>query len=503
MLDLIPVRNALLSVFNKQGLEPLARALHEKGVKLYSTGGTFKHLTEDLKLPAIKVDALTEFPEMMDGRVKTLHPKVFGGILARRGENQDIQDAERHGIPLFDLVVVNLYDFASTLGRPREEQVRLIDIGGPAMLRAAAKNFEAVTVLSDPSDYPSFLNFFAQSGGHTDAALRFRQSISTFERTANYDAQIVREWRERPALPEVISLEPQTPLRYGENPHQKAAWAGQPGAWRVLQGKELSYNNLLDTEAAVRLVQEFSEPAVSIIKHNNPCGVAAGEVSTGELFARAFAADSKSAFGGIVACNRPVDASAARAMAEIFLEVVVAPSFTTEAVQIFSEKKNLRLVETLKLPEPAFEIRAAMGGWLVQQADHVGLPSEIKTVTRTPVPPSSEKDLLFAWRVVKHVRSNAIVIAKDGVTLSMGGGQTSRVDAVEIALKKAPPEELAGAVLASDAFFPFRDNIDLLAGKGIAAVIQPGGSKRDGEVIQACDEQGIAMTFTSIRHFRH
>lgn len=505
MPDFIPVRNALLSVFDKTGLGPLALALHAKGVTLYSTGGTYKHLVEDLKIPAKKVDSLTEFPEMMDGRVKTLHPKIFGGILARRLEPADLRDAEAHGIPLFDLVVVNLYDFASTLGKPREEQVRLVDIGGPAMLRAASKNFEAVAVLSSPQDYAPFLETFNQSGGQTSLALRFQNAVATFQRTCEYDAMIVQEWSEGKTLKKSLPLTPQTPLRYGENPHQKAAWAGKPGMWSVLQGKELSYNNLLDTEAAVRLVGEFNDPAVSIIKHNNPCGAAAGTFSTHTLFLRAFEADSKSAFGGIVACNRPVDEAAAKAMAEIFLEVIAAPSFSPEALRVFAGKKNLRLVELQSLPTPELEVRAALGGWLIQDTDTQKAPAieQLKTVTQQPVPDSLWADLRFAWSVVKHVRSNAIAIAKDQTTLSLGGGQTSRVDAVEIALQKCPAEKLQGAVLASDAFFPFRDNIDLLKGKGIRAIIQPGGSKRDDEVIAACNELGIAMVFTGIRHFRH
>lgn len=496
------IHKALLSVFNKSGLEPLARALAEAGVELYSTGGTYKFLTEDLKLRAIKVDSITEFPEMMDGRVKTLHPKIFGGILARRSETADIQDAGKHGIPLFDLIVVNLYDFASTLGKPREEQVRLVDIGGPAMLRAASKNHEAVAVLSDPSDYAGFLDEFKMSGGATTLDFRFAQAVKTFERTALYDAAIVNEWKAA-AFASLLPLTPQTTLRYGENPHQKAAWAGPGDAWEVLQGKELSYNNLLDTEAAVRLALEFKLPALSIIKHNSPCGVASAECSTAELFARAFAADSKSAFGGIVACNRPVDESAARAIGEIFLEVVAAPEFTPEALSVFAQKKNLRLVLLKNLPRPQIEVRAAMGGWLLQDADALVEPPALECVTQTPIAEDKRADLLFAWNVVKHVRSNAIAIAKDGVTVSLGGGQTSRVDAVQIALGKAAPEKLQGAVLASDAFFPFRDNIDLLKGRGIAAIIQPGGSKRDDEVIAACNELGIAMVFTGHRHFRH
>lgn len=502
VLDAVPVRTALLSVFNKTGLGPLAQALHDRGVVLYSTGGTYKTLTEEFKLPARKVESITDFPEMMDGRVKTLHPKVFGGILARRGEAQDLKDATAHGIPLFDLIVVNLYDFASTLGKPRPEQVKLIDIGGPSMLRAASKNHEAVAVLSDPSDYDRFLSEFEANSGSTTQAFRFEMAVATFERTCRYDAQIVSEWK-KSSFPSTLSLSPQTPLRYGENPHQKACWVGEPGMWDVLQGKELSYNNLLDTESAVRMVSEFETGAVCIVKHNNPCGLAAGTDSTASLFSRAFEADSKSAFGGIVACNRPVDEQAARAMSEIFLEVVAAPEFSPQALNLFSEKKNLRLVVLNKATTPKFETRAALGGYLLQDTDRLRPPKELKTVTRTPVPSDAWDDLRFAWSLVKHVRSNAIAIAKDQTSVSMGGGQTSRVDAVQFALQKAPREKLAGSVLASDAFFPFRDNIDLLKETGIRAIIQPGGSKRDSEVIQACDELGIAMVFTGIRHFRH
>ncbi len=503
MVDLVPIRNALISVFDKNGLAPLAKALHEKGVQLYSTGGTYRHLVDELHLPAIKVDSLTEFPEMMDGRVKTLHPKIFGGILARREEPSDIEDAKSHGIPLFDLVVVNLYDFASTLGKTRPEQVRLIDVGGPAMLRAAAKNFETVTVLSDPKDYESFLKVYSSNDGKTTNDFRFSQSVATFQRTSRYDALIVQEWQKDKLSNDSLALTPKTALRYGENPHQKASWIGETGGWELLQGKELSYNNLLDAESAVRVVAEFSSPALCIVKHNNPCGVAAGNFSTAELFDRAFLADSKSAFGGIVACNRAVDETAASQMGEIFLEVILAPEFTPGAIAILSQKKNLRLVTLKKLLSPGFEIRAALGGWLIQDVDTAPVPKELITVTRSLVPKGSWSDLRFAWSVVKHVRSNAIAIAKDQTTLSLGGGQTSRVDAVEIALKKCPREKLAGAVLASDAFFPFRDNIDLLQGSGIAAIIQPGGSKRDAEVVKACDELGIAMVFTGIRHFRH
>jgi phosphoribosylaminoimidazolecarboxamide formyltransferase / IMP cyclohydrolase len=498
-----PIRSALLSVFDKTGLRPLAEALHQRGVTLYSTGGTYKYLAEELGLHPQKVEDLTQFPEMMDGRVKTLHPKVFGGILARRTEASDVASAQGAGIPLIDLVVVNLYPFASTLGKPLADQVKMVDIGGPSMLRAAAKNHESVVVLSSPDDYAAFLDELEQENGSTTEPFRFGRAVATFERTCQYDALIAQEWKSQSALPSVLTLTPQTPLRYGENPHQAAAWAGNSGMWEVLQGKELSYNNLLDAESAVRLAYDFTEPAVSIIKHNNPCGAASGKLSTAALFQRAFAADSKSAFGGIVATNQAVDEASAAAMGEIFLEVIVAPEFTSGALKVFGSKKNLRLVQLKNLPASRFEIRAALGGWLVQTADVGDSALQWNVVTETAVPSQAEADLRFAWTLCKHVRSNAIVLAKNQTTLSLGGGQTSRVDAVQIALQKAPADALAGAVLASDAFFPFRDNIDLLAGKQIAAIVQPGGSKRDDEVIQACNELGIAMVFTGQRHFRH
>jgi phosphoribosylaminoimidazolecarboxamide formyltransferase/IMP cyclohydrolase len=499
-------------VSDKTGLKPLAKALHRRGVKLYSTGGTFAFLSDTCELPAEKIESLTGFPEMMDGRVKTLHPKVFGGILARRDMPEDLVAADRHGIPLFDLVVVNLYPFSAHLGKPVSEQIAFVDIGGPAMLRAASKNFQAVTVLSDPADYEPFLAELEAGDGSTRVAFRQAQAVRTFERTCRYDAMIASQWSDPGSLPQTVSLTPQHALRYGENPHQKAAWCpGEAGqTWKVLQGKELSYNNLLDAESALRIVMDFSEPTVAIIKHNNPCGAATAVGPTGDgeahltgIFARALATDSKSAFGGIVAVNRPIDEATAMAMSQLFLEVILAPGFDPGALDTLSKKKNLRLIEWPKPFVAPYEVRAALGGWLVQESDRAEVPSALTTATRVAVPEGAWGDLRFAWRIAKHVRSNAIVIAKNGATLGIGAGQMSRVDAVGIALQKCPEGSTAGAVLASDAFFPFRDNIDLLKGRGITAVIQPGGSQRDGEVIEACNELGIALVLTGRRHFRH
>lgn len=502
------IHKALLSVSDKSGLEELCRTLTEFGVKLYSTGGT-KAAIESLGIPVTGVDEVTQFPEMMDGRVKTLHPRVFGGVLARRDHSGDMEEARRFEVPLFDLVVVNLYPFWEHRGKEVKAQTSFIDIGGPSLLRAASKNFESVTVLSDPADYAEFIDKFREHKGTTTRELRHSLAARTFRRTSRYDDMIACEWESKGALsaelPVSVVLSPHTPLRYGENPHQKAAWAGpQPSPWKVLQGKELSYNNLLDAETALRVSLEFRKPSFTIVKHNNPCGVAVGEGSLESIYRRAFDADPKSAFGGIVATNRRIDAPTAKAMAQIFLEVVLAEGFDPDAIEILSQKKNLRLIEWAKPELLPFEVRAAMGGWLIQQTDLRKLGGEpLSSVTQVPVPADAIEDLKFAWGVCKHVRSNAIVIAREETTLGIGAGQMSRVDAVEIALRKAHPKGASGAVLASDAFFPFRDNIDFLKGTGIRAIIQPGGSQRDAEVIEACNELGIAMAFTGVRHFRH
>ncbi len=453
------------------------------------------------------IEQVTEFPEMMDGRVKTLHPKVFGGILARRDNAKDMEEAARFNIPLFDLIVVNLYPFWEHLGETPAEQSVFIDIGGPSMIRAAAKNSAAVTVLSLPSDYAEFVAEMDSTQGQTSLAFRQKMAGRAFRRTSEYDRMIANEWDEKrdPSISRSlqIDLEPKKPLRYGENPHQAASWAGT-ASWECLQGKELSFNNLLDCDAALRIVRDVKEPCVAIVKHNNPCGAASGAKQTvAQLFDRALSCDSKSAFGGIVAVNAKVDDVAAELMSKIFLEVIVAEAFTEKAKEILSQKKNLRLIEWAKPLFQDIDVRAAMGGWLVQSRDKLTIPTKLETVSRNQVSDSLWPDLKFAWLICKHVKSNAIVVVKDGMTLGIGAGQMSRVDSVGFALEKSKAFDRKGAVLASDAFFPFRDNIDLLKGTGIQAVIEPGGSQRDAEVIAACDELGIALVFTGERHFRH
>lgn len=511
MTDPIRIRRALISVSDKQGLDALATCLTRHGVEILSTGGTYTYLTQTLGLPARKVEDVTAFPEMMHGRVKTLHPKIFGGILARREVPEDMKNASEHEIPIVDLVCVNLYPFRSHLDKPREEQIDFVDIGGPSLLRAAAKNHPYVTVLSDPSDYTDCIEILDSNAGNTSIDFRLRQAVRTYSRTSAYDAAITQAWGNASTemTEETVSLVPSRQLRYGENPHQRAYWSGRQD-WEILQGKELSYNNILDAEAAFQLALEFAEPAVAIIKHGNPCGtswVPGGTIL--RAFEQALRADETSAFGGIVAANGLVDGPTAEKMQAIFLEVVIAPDFAPEALQVFSKKQNLRVVRWQNPKHSSFEVRKALGGWLVQDSDVETNPtstfaSDWKVVTKAAVTGPQKSDLVFAWKVAKHVRSNAIVIAKDGRTLGVGAGQMSRVDSVRIALSKAQAANAgSGSVLASDAFFPFRDNIDLLKGSGISAIIQPGGSKRDQEVVDACDELGIAMVFTGKRHFRH
>lgn len=501
--DSQPIRNALLSVSDKAGLEDLARALAANGVQLFSTGGTLKFLNETCGLPAESVESVTEFPEMMDGRLKTLHPKVFGGILARRDNADDEKNLTKFGMPYFDLVVVNLYPFANYRGQALSKQIENIDIGGPSLLRAAAKNHTFVNVLSDPSEYPAFIAHLEENSGKTLLAFRKGLALRTFARTAAYDAMIAEEWAPDSAFPSAVGLTPAQSLRYGENPHQKAAFVGTPD-WKILQGKELSYNNLLDAEAATRLTEDFAQNACTIVKHNNPCGVAAGlGLSSLQLFKKAQEGDSVSAFGGIVAFNTAVDSECAQALSEIFLEVIIARSFSADALKILSKKSNLRLIEWARPRFHGFEVRAALGGWLVQDADRATLSGDFKVVSQKQ--PSAEElaDLQFAWIVCKHVKSNAIVVAKKGQTAGIGAGQMSRIDSVKIAIEKSGPGRLKDAVLASDAFFPFRDNIDAIAPTGIKAIVAPGGSRNDQQVIDAANDQNLVLVFAPERHFRH
>ena len=523
------IRRALLSVSDKTGLEELARHLHESGVELISTGGTAAALKR-AGLPVKDVSEHTGFPEMMDGRLKTLHPKVHGGLLAIRGRPDHDRAAEEHGIAPIDLLVVNLYPFEETVARGAspEECVENIDIGGPAMIRAAAKNHASVAVLVDPEDYPRIIETMRNLGGATSPELRKSLAAKAFARTAAYDAAIsgwfARELGDTAPAWRAFAGKLAQPLRYGENPHQRAAFYRgpdhRPGVATATQhqGKELSYNNLNDTDAAFELVAEFDPAetaAVAIIKHANPCGVACA-ATLKEAYLAALRCDPVSAFGGIIALNRPIDAEAAEEITRIFTEVVIAPDVTPEAKALFSAKKNLRLLTTGALPDPrapGVAFRSVAGGFLVQSRDAASVDDmELKVVTKRQPTEQELADLKFAFRVAKHVKSNTIVYAKNCATVGIGAGQMSRVDSARIAALKAEEasraaglaESLAkGSVVASDAFFPFADGLIAAAEAGATAVIQPGGSVRDDEVIKAADERGLAMVFTGIRHFRH
>ncbi|WP_372841376.1 bifunctional phosphoribosylaminoimidazolecarboxamide formyltransferase/IMP cyclohydrolase [Phaeovulum sp.] len=528
MSDLVPIRRALISVSDKTGLVDFAQALIARGVELVSTGGTAATLRA-AALPARDVSELTDFPEMMDGRVKTLHPAVHGGLLALRDDVEHLAAMAAHGIEPIDLLVVNLYPFEATVakGAPYADCIENIDIGGPAMIRAAAKNHSWVAVVVDVQDYGAVLDEMDAERGQT--SLAFRQSLAqtAYARTAAYDAA-VSNWMaaalgeaapRRRAFAGTLAQS----LRYGENPHQSAAFytdgSNRPGVAtaRQWQGKELSYNNINDTDAAFELVAEFADgaPACAIIKHANPCGVAQG-ASLLDAYRRAYDCDRTSAFGGIVALNRPLDAATAEEICKIFTEVVIAPGADEAARAVFAAKKNLRLLTTDALPDakaPILTFRQVAGGFLVQDKDiaNVGR-TNLKVVTRR-VPTESElSDLMFAWTVAKHVKSNAIIYVKDGATVGVGAGQMSRVDSTRIAALKArdmaeamglPAPLTRGSAVASDAFFPFADGLITAAEAGATAIIQPGGSMRDAEVIAAADELGLAMVFTGQRHFRH
>ncbi|MEX5727692.1 phosphoribosylaminoimidazolecarboxamide formyltransferase/IMP cyclohydrolase [Rhodovulum iodosum] len=529
MTDLVPLRRALISVSDKTGLAELGRALAGRGVELLSTGGTAAALRE-AGLGVVDVAEVTGFPEMMDGRVKTLHPMVHGGLLALRDNPEHAKAMADHGIGAIDLLVVNLYPFEATVakGADYETCIENIDIGGPAMIRAAAKNHAFVGVVVDTDDYAALLAELDANGGATGLAFRQKLALTAYSRTAAYDAA-VSGWmagaleETAPRRRAFAGTLAQT-LRYGENPHQKAAFytdgTGRPGVAtaRQWQGKELSYNNINDTDAAFELVSEFlpgGGPACAIIKHANPCGVARG-ASLKEAYSRAFDCDRTSAFGGIVALNMKLDEETARAIAEIFTEVVIAPGADDAAKQVFAAKKNLRLLTADGLANPAqpgLAVRQVSGGFLVQDKDNGRIgPDDLQVVTKRAPTETEIADMLFAWKVAKHVKSNAIVYVKDGATVGVGAGQMSRVDSTRIAARKSqdmaealglsmPPTK--GSVVASDAFFPFPDGLLTAAEAGATAVIQPGGSMRDDQVIAAADEAGLAMVFTGMRHFRH
>lgn len=523
MSDAVPIRNALISVSDKMGLADLAAGLQRAGVRIFSTGGTRRHL-EQSGIDVMDVAEYTGFPEMLDGRVKTLHPKIFGGILAIRQRDDHMDAIGEHGIVPFDLVVVNLYPFAATAARvdvTREECVEQIDIGGPSLVRAAAKNHNDVAVATRPEQYSQILAQL-QSGGGTTQDLRNQLAAAAFEHTATYDRAIADFMRgdsiggEFPASLN-LALRRKTQLRYGENPHQQAAVYVDPSvrsanlvSARQLSGKELSYNNLLDLDSALEIVRPFGGPAVSVIKHNNPCGAASDAVLSNAC-RKALSGDPLSAFGSVLGFNRTVDTATAELLCEpgLFIEAIVAPDFQAEAVGMLTSrpkwKANVRLMQVGHLddPPPAIQRRFISGGMLVQDADqNTNSPLQWKTVTDTPVEDELWDDVSFAWEMVRHVKSNAIVLAKDTSLIGVGAGQMSRVDSVEIAIDKAG-DRADGSVLASDAFFPFPDSIEAAADAGVIAVIQPGGSRRDQEVIDACNDRGIPMVFTGRRHFKH
>ena len=522
---------ALLSVSDKTGIVELAQGLHELGIHLLSTGGTAKLLAEK-GLPVTEVADMTGFPEMLDGRVKTLHPKVHGGLLARRDLPEHMAALRRHNIHTIDLLVVNLYPFEATVAKPGctlEDAIENIDIGGPAMVRSAAKNWKDVAVLTDASQYAGVLQELKAHKAVSEKT-RFALSVAAFNRISQYDGAIsnylssiafekaegVPQRSEYPAQSNSQFIKLQD-LRYGENPHQTAAFYSDlqpaPGSLvtaKQLQGKELSYNNIADADAAWECVKSFEAPACVIVKHANPCGVAVGK-DAHEAYAKAFQTDPTSAFGGIIAFNRPVDQAAAEAVSKQFVEVLMAPAYSAEALAIFKAKANVRVLEISLPANPAAtrntqDIKRIGSGLLIQSADNHELQrADLKVVTKLQPTPQQLDDLMFAWKVAQYVKSNAIVFCKDGMTMGVGAGQMSRLDSARIASIKAEHAQLSlkGTAVASDAFFPFRDGLDVVVDAGASCVIQPGGSMRDQEVIDAANERGVVMVFSGVRHFRH
>ena len=521
------IQRAILSVTDKTGLAEFARKLAGLGVELVSTGGTAKQL-RDAGISVKDISELTGFPEMLDGRVKTLHPKVHGGILHRRSDSGHRAAVAEHKIPAIDMVVVNLYAFEKTAAKPGvhlEELIENIDIGGPSMIRSAAKNYQDVAVVTSPGDYASLAEEMANSGGELSAATHWKLAQKAFATTAAYDSAIASTLEQVANASDVgkdapfplkmaegfpptlrLSFQKTVDLRYGENPHQKAAMYSDGSGNGVangkqIQGKELSFNNIVDMQAAWDLAQDFDEPVVAIIKHTNPCGTATGKTLL-EAYKRALECDPVSAFGGVIGVNRVIDGAAAEEMSKLFLEVIAAPGFEAAAIEKFSAKKNLRLVQVAASDE-RWVLKKVSGGMLVQDADVRPLTeADLKVVTKRPPTPEEKRALLFGWKVCKHVKSNAIVYVRDGQSVGVGAGQMSRVDSCKIGAMKAQLP-LKGTVAASDAFFPFPDGVEEIAKAGATAIIQPGGSVRDQEVIEAADRHGMAMIFTGVRHFRH
>jgi phosphoribosylaminoimidazolecarboxamide formyltransferase / IMP cyclohydrolase len=510
------MKRALISVSNKEGIVPFARQLVELGVEIVSTGGTKKAIQE-AGIPVIGISEVTGFPEILDGRVKTLHPNIHGGLLAMRESSDHLAQLEKHQIQPIDLVVVNLYPFQQTIAKPDvtfADAIENIDIGGPSMLRAAAKNHKHVTVVVDPTDYENVIHQLKAEGAVNDET-RGRLAAKVFRHTAAYDAVIAeyltKEVKEEAPESLTVTFEKKQDLRYGENPHQKAAFYKKPlGAessianGTQLHGKELSFNNINDADAALALIKEFKEPAVVAIKHMNPCGVGVGKTIE-QAYDKAYAADPISIFGGIVALNKEVDAATALKMKEIFLEIIIAPSFTEEALEVLKSKKNLRLLTVPFTTEAKVEKRliSIHGGLLIQDEDTYGLEEANVTVATKREPTEAEwAALKMAWKVVKHVKSNAIVLVKDDMTVGVGAGQMNRVGSAKIAIEQAG-ENVVGAVMGSDAFFPMNDTVEAAGLAGVTAIIQPGGSIRDEDSIKKADELGIAMVMTGVRHFKH
>jgi phosphoribosylaminoimidazolecarboxamide formyltransferase/IMP cyclohydrolase len=509
------ISRVLLSVTDKTGIVEFASALAAMGAELISTGGTAR-LLRDAGIPVADVSDVTGFPEMLDGRVKTLHPTIAGGILAMRDDPAHMAAIQAHGIAPIDMVVVNLYRFeevAAKAGAPLAELIENIDIGGPTMLRAAAKNYQDVAVVTAPEDYPTILEELRASGGELSLDTKWRLARKVFRTTADYDAAISARLEQvvlagpLPVLPNALAIRAPKlmDLRYGENPHQAAALYGRPGQGIAgaaqLHGKELSYNNLVDLDAAWQLVNEFQRPAVAIVKHTNPCGCAEQDTLV-EAYRKAFEADPVSAYGGVIGINRPIDEETAREIAKTFIEAIAAPDYTAGALAILAAKKNLRLMRVAPGADPLV-VKSVSGGYLVQTADSAKLDRAAAVVKTQRAPTEAEWAALeFGWKVAKHVKSNAIVYARAGQTVGVGAGQMSRVDSVKLgALKAVLP--VAGTVIASDAFFPFADGVEAAVQNGATAFIQPGGSVRDAEVIAAADSLGVAMVFTGVRHFRH
>lgn len=509
------IKRALISVSDKRGIVEFARELSAMGIEILSTGGTAKTL-RDAGIFLREVSDYTGFPEMLDGRLKTLHPKIHGGLLARRDNPKDMTDINQHGIKPIDMVVVNLYPFEETVSRDAtfDEAIENIDVGGPTMLRAASKNFKDVTVIIDPADYPRIIEELKTHDGEVSFNTKLYLAQKVFSHTARYDTIICNYLgRYAETFPHYLnqSFSKVMDLRYGENPHQKAALYKEP-LWKglslvdakLLQGKEMSYNNYLDAASALELVKEFKEPAAVIIKHNNPCGVAVGKELL-SAYKKAYNSDPVSAFGGIIALNREVDEATAEEIITLFVEVVLAPAFSPPAIKVFSKKPNIRLLEVdISKDSYGLDMRKIPGGLLVQEKDTTMIEDfeKLKVVTKRRPTDDELQALSFAWRVCKHIKSNAIVYATKDQTIGIGIGQTSRVDSARIGAMKALTS-LEGAVVASDGFFPHRDGVDVIAKMGITAVIQPGGSLKDDEVIAAADEYKMAMVFTGIRHFKH